>query len=66
MPAPVLLEELALWHDEIVECMKVLVPYGSKTIKTMQVDKFYEAVFPQLQQYATPQMTQHYQNYQRM
>jgi len=66
MPAPVLLEELSLWHDEIVECMKVLVPYGSKTAKTMQVDKFYEAVYPKLQKYATPQMTQHYQNYLRM
>ena len=66
MSASALLEELSYYHDEIVECMKVLVPYGSKTIKTMQVDKFYEAVYPQLQQYATPQMTQHYQNYQRM
>ena len=66
MSVSALLEELSYYHDEIVECMKVLVPYGSKTIKTMQVDKFYEAVYPQLQQYATPQMTQHYQNYQRM
>lgn len=66
MPAPALLEELSLWHDEIVECMKVIVPYGGKTVKTLQVDKFYEAVYPQLQQYATPQMTEHYQNYQRM
>lgn len=66
MPAPALLEELSLWHDEIVECMKVLVPYGSKTVKTIQVDKFYEAVYPQLQQYATPQMIEHYQNYVNM
>lgn len=63
MPAPVLLEELSHWHDEIMKCMQVLVPYGSKTVKTMQVDKFYERVYPQLQQYATPQMTQHYENY---
>ena len=66
MPVAVLLEELSYYHDEIVECMKVLVPYGSKTVKTMQVDKFYEAVYPKLQKYATPQMTQHYQNYQKM
>ena len=66
MSAPALLEELSYCHDKIVECMKVLVPYGSKTVKTMQVDKFYEAVYPQLQRYATPQMTEHYQNYQRM
>lgn len=66
MPVSVLLEELSNYHDEIVECMKVLVPYGSKTVKTMPVDKFYETVYPQLQQYATPQMTQHYDNYQRM
>ena len=66
MSASTLLEELSYRHDEIVECMKVLVPYGNKTVKTMQVDKFYEAVYPQIQQYATHQMTQHYQNYQRM
>ena len=66
MPVPVLLEELSLWHDEIVECMKVLIPYGSKTVKNLQVDKFYEVVYPRLQQYVTPQMTEHYENYQRM
>ena len=66
MPAPALLEELSLWHDEIVECMKVIVPYGSKTAKTMRVDKFYELVYPKLKQYATPQMTKHYQNYINM
>lgn len=63
MPVSALLEELSFWHDEIVQCMKVIVPYGGKTAKTLQVDKFYEAVYPQLQQYATPQMTEHYQKY---
>ena len=66
MSAPALLEELSYRHDEIIECMKVLVPYGNKTIKNMPVDKFCEIVFPQLQKYATQQMTDHYQNYKRM
>ena len=66
MSASALLEELSNYHDEIVECMNVLMPYGSKTVKTLQADKFYEAVYPKLQKYATPQMTEHYQNYQRI
>ena len=66
MPVPTLLEELSYYHDEILEHIRVLVPYGNKTAKSMPVDKFYEAVYPQLQQYATPQMTQHYEKYLRM
>ena len=66
MSVSALLEELSYYHDEIVEYMKVIVPYGGKTVKTMQVDKFYEAVYPKLQNHATPQMTTHYENYQRM
>jgi hypothetical protein len=66
MSVRTMLEELNGYHDEILEHMRVLVPYGSKTAKSMPVDKFYETVYPQLQQYATQGMTKHYENYQRM
>ena len=59
MSAPEIIEELSFYHDEIVECMRILTPLGSKTVKSLPASRFYETVWPKLEKYASPGMKQH-------
>ena len=59
MSAPEIIEELSFYHDEIVECMRILTPLGSKTVKSLPASKFYDIVWPKLEKYASPVMDDH-------
>jgi hypothetical protein len=63
MPVTAMLEELDFYHDEIVECMSILVPLGSKTVSSMPPEKFYGEVWPLLEKYAAPQMAESIENW---
>lgn len=59
MSIPEFIEELSFYHDEIVECMRILTPLGSKTVKSFPPTRFYSTVWPKLEKYAAPGMDAH-------